>query len=562
MHWQPPTVDTSALGRGQPGTQKSAASGESMTGGQRHDRICAELRFRLPAVEVRAPAILPGGTRPHELASIAENSGLTGSGLAGAIINLAGMLWPNPRRYQVRVWVEPTRDGERVMRVTVDLGDPRTGGSIGTRTLAACDLDEAASVVAGFVARQIFQDDRTTPSWCIGSFDGSDLAAMLVAGQQRVSPESPMEVCRARLRQISILENCRLDAGVARYELAQLHDLEGYHVEALRLHAINREQYPRFYRGRYRLGMSLEMIANPEFKLSGKEAAETLQESLSILHRCDVPKGAAAKYAATKCAAAKHHDIMLTDDLKMELLIAAQEELRAVRRQLTLLRIIWAMFWHRDERMIWKRYWRLREREHFHDGARVAELLVAVRMRLNRKYPELTREDTRHAKRAMNIAAAITGDSAPIETLLNRPKTRDTQQSSEQERQPGVKAQKGKIEQPGRKAHKTRWLPLQCRTPSWQAAYNTACLYAALESGYANTTDDRCEMAERVITSLRRAINDPTCEMDRPWDWISKDPDFSHLASSSNDTPAAEKFQRFLGDQMRKDYPTTKLAHH
>ena len=47
-------------------------------------------------------------------------------------------------------------------------------------------------------------------------------------------------------------------------QLAQLYDLTGKHVEALRLHAINRERYPRFYRGRYRLAMSLEMIANPD----------------------------------------------------------------------------------------------------------------------------------------------------------------------------------------------------------------------------------------------------------------------------------------------------------
>ncbi len=29
-----------------------------------HDKLVAELRFRLPAVEVRAPPILPGGTAP------------------------------------------------------------------------------------------------------------------------------------------------------------------------------------------------------------------------------------------------------------------------------------------------------------------------------------------------------------------------------------------------------------------------------------------------------------------------------------------------------------------
>ena len=71
-----------------------------------HDLLAAELRFRLSAVQVRSPAILPGGSRSSGLASIAEASGVTGGGLAGAVINFFGMLWPGPRRVRVRVWVE------------------------------------------------------------------------------------------------------------------------------------------------------------------------------------------------------------------------------------------------------------------------------------------------------------------------------------------------------------------------------------------------------------------------------------------------------------------------
>ena len=211
MRWQPPTVDTSALGGEQPGTQNSggqAEPGDSGPDGQRdHDDLVAELRFRLPAVEVRAPAILPGGSTPNGLASIAENSGVEGSGLAGAIIRVVGMLWPSPRRYQVRVWLKPagqpaaansgggngqgdpphTGDGtaggkEQAVasrRVTVDLEDARTGGSIATTTLAARDLEDAAARVAAYVARQIFRADPTTPPWSVGSFDGGDLAALI-----------------------------------------------------------------------------------------------------------------------------------------------------------------------------------------------------------------------------------------------------------------------------------------------------------------------------------------------------------------------------------------------
>jgi hypothetical protein len=78
------------------------AKTDTQTDKQRHEWLVAELKFRLPAVEVRSPAILPGGSRPSGLASIAEATGMTGAGLAGAIIRFFGMIWPGPPRIQVR----------------------------------------------------------------------------------------------------------------------------------------------------------------------------------------------------------------------------------------------------------------------------------------------------------------------------------------------------------------------------------------------------------------------------------------------------------------------------
>jgi hypothetical protein len=60
-------------------------------------------------------------------------------------------------------------------------------------------------------------------------------------------------------------------------------------------------------------------------------------------------------------------------------------------------------------------------------------------------------------------------------------------------------------------------------------------------------------MAERVVASLRRVVDDRDCDMERPSDWISKDPDFSSLKASSG------IFNRFLNAQRRIDYPTDKL---
>jgi hypothetical protein len=541
MRWEPPTVDTSALGGDRQGTQSSGPPDEpdeGTTDAQRHDRLVAELRFRLPAVSVRAPAILPGGTRSNGLASVAENSGLSGSGLAGAVIRFFGALWPNPRRYQVRVWIEsrerPGHGRPRDMppvRVTVDLENPRTGASIATKTLVADDCDQAASMIAGYVARQIFKEDPTAPPWCVGSFDGGDLAVMLLAGQQRVAPASPDEIRRSWCQQISMLEKCKLVSGVARYELAQLYDLQGNHVKALRLHAMNREEYPRFYRGRYRLGMSLEMIANPDFDLPEPETTELL-DTLRILDRCGLMTDVA-----------RHYDRIdsrrLPPDLRNSMLLAARCEQRVVRRQLTLGRVIWGMFWHRDERAIRKMHWPLRERQSFHDGARVAELLAAIRQ----CEPGRASRIGYNTRRAMHVAAAITGGSAAIEACLNGSPAPYVRELLEQERPPFAIAH--------REAKRTRWLPWQRRTPSWQAAYNTACLYAALKQSYCSAGAADAALAQHVVSSLIRAVNDPDCEMERPWDWISTDPDFSCLRRS-------RMFRDFLDNQKVKDYPADR----
>jgi hypothetical protein len=572
MRWQPPAVDTSTLG-GEQGTQKNSAPGGGGSDGRDdHDRLVAELRFRLPAVEVRAPPILPGGTMPNGLASIAENSGVAGSGLAGAIVRVCGLLWPSPRRYQVRVWVKPadptaanSRGQERTpasRTVTVVLEDAQTGRSIATQTLAARDLNDAAARVAAYVARQIFRQDPTAPPWSVGSFDGSDLAALLCAEQRRDLIDCPKDAQQARCRQIEELEKAVCNspgAGVARYALALLYDLEGNHTRALWLHAINRKQYPRFFRGRYRLGMSLEMIANPQFGTLKKEAWDDLRESLSILDQCGIT-GNAEDICEVLAAP-------LSAGLRKELLTAARSELRACRRQLTLRRLIWATFWHRDERAIRKPYWRLRERQRFHDAVRVAELLVAVRQSLNEQECDRTVEDCRQARkvrrrpeRAMHITAVITGDITAIETVLD-PKVLDAPKGGEKERlHSGVDAGKtqqaalyspeagGKKWRPGTRAGKTRWLPWQRRTPSWEAAYNAACLYAAL------AYSDKCQQNKMALMALRcldRVVNDRLCEMERPWDWISTDPDLHCLKKS-------QKFCEFLDDQKQKDYPRAK----
>jgi hypothetical protein len=432
-----------------------------------------------------------------------------------------------------------------VTRVTVGLADPRSGARIATKTLAAGSLDDAAGAVAGYVARHIFARDRTVPPWSASATDGADLAALLRARQVRGYPECRSGIRSAWERQIEILEGVargNLCAGVVRYELAQLYDLTGRHVEALLLHAANREQYPRFYRGRYRLAMSLEMLANPDSGL-GETDTTTLKEVLRILGRCAGTDEDSDRNGGGQAGS--------PDELKPFLLAAARQELQEIERYLTWRHIIWGSFRRRNERSVLRAYWRPRHRQAFHDGVRVALLLVAVRQALTAKAEAKgkliaiaeTKGKLRHAHTIARIMAAISGDSKDFVNVL-----------------PGFPVKTAK-QQPVPERLRTRRWPWQCSTPSWPAAYNLACAYAALAAHADEDTqpDPRIEKdakpqpdprIEKVVGSLEFAVCNPECEMERPSEWIGNDPDFSQLSGGQND-----RFMEFLDNQWKRDYP-------
>jgi len=611
---QAPELDTAKLTDGQPSIAGDGAGSFTAdpgpTAGQRHDWLAAEVRFRLAAVDVYSPPILPGGTRSDGLASIAEASGVSGAGLAGAVIRFVGALWPAPRRYELRVWVEGTprleqrrhgrqaaiaqartaltsvgrggadrarREPVNPTRVTVEIDEPRAGTTVASKTIVAAGIDDAASMVAGYVARQVFVRDPASPPWCYGSADGRDLGALLLARQERVYVESADDVQSSRRRQIELLLNVTgadRCAGVVRYELAQLQDLERDQLEALRLHAMNREQYPRFFRGTYRLCMSLEMIADPEFPVYFPASARSiLDEALDVLYRAGL----------TETDHCGEHDIhlkegstgpsVLSHELRETLLGAARQELRAIRNRLSFPVVVWNTFWRRDERTVWWPQWRTATRQEFMDGVCVAELLVAVKHRLNEKYlvekeqaagragaPVPRRRRARRTgrgatfaerfrqRKGLRVVAAIVGDSTAVATVLWDPFDAWPRYVP-----PGDVASITGLARSGwvpPTRDRVRWIPWQARTASWQAAYNAACLYAVLLQQH--LADE-----EQVIASLRRLVSNRESGLERPHDWISNDPDFAPLLRDGSPYPKVRAFREAL---ERRDYPAKQTT--
>ena len=131
----------------------------------------------------------------------------------------------------------------------------------------------------------------------------------------------------------------------------------------------------------------------------------------------------------------------------------------------------------------------------------------------------------------MDITSDIAGDTGLIRSLLTDPLAGDTARPAAGAPEPTLSAAPDRV----------RWLPWQCCTASWQAAYNTACMYAAF-------TGVAPETVARVVAALERAINNPDSEMERAYDWISRDPDFTAVEN-------AQPFGDFRYTQLRRDYP-------
>jgi hypothetical protein len=208
----------------------------------------------------------------------------------------------------------------------------------------------------------------------------------------------------------------------------------------------------------------------------------------------------------------------------------------------------------RPQRAEWTPHWRRAHRQGFRDGVCVAELLVAVKQRLNeRQLAELRGQPaggrpplaTRFRQRkGLQIVSAITGDAAAVAAVLSAPAGRwpaGAQAAS------GERAADGSWVPPTR--DRVRWLPWQARTASWQAAYNTACLYAVLvRQGLADE--------DQVVASLRRVVLNRDSGVERPHDWISNDPDFAPLL---RDDAPYKKVKAFLEAQERRDYPMRQV---
>jgi len=501
--------------------------------GLRHRRLLTEsLRFCLPAVDVRRPAAMPGGTTTDSLASLAEASGVQGSGIAAALMRVGQSLQGQPRTYEVRMFAERPRGIGGRLSVTVEMHDARTGHNVGVRVLQPCVQDEAAEKVAGYTARQVFRNDPSTPDWAVGSLDGEDLSAYLLA--RKICPAgrtySAWWDCRKK-RRAQLEEAARNSTGVlgvVGYELAGMYDLDGEYLRSLLLHLRNRVGCRQFWRGRNRLAISLGMLGGldpDEFErqwlgaggpLSNEEHArlkEAVIRELSLAgmlrHHPDREK--ALRGSDNKAA-------------RLALLRLARREFRAYwwRRHASFL--LWTAFWYRRVR---------------------SESLTALSGRpwwwrhpRRRLWPvEFGLEIVKQRIRQLDSLSEADKVSADDELVKAQERVW---------RKLGLGEESGKAPDGARQP---RW---DFRRAPWQAVYNAACLHAIRTSSRKLVPG-----ADRYATELLRlAISYPDCELDRPSEWIATDPDLRPLRKPQ---PENGPYENFVTEQAAMDFEPSQF---
>ncbi len=458
--------------------------------------LVAALRARLSAIEVSKPSPVPGGQVGESVAAVVESTGVQGSNLASAFVELGYRILPTPRAYSVRVRIEDDPEStDPLQQVTVELHDRTTGRSTDVITLPPLPRTCVSEHAAAFVACRVFARDPATPEWVKGKFDGEDLAAYLLSKQPRCGEKTFDSLRADRLRCLHVLERAVSDgpaAGVARDELASLYELEGRYGDALRMHALNRLHFGRdFHRGRYRLAMVLSMLASDRFGEAWPSTPlRVRQDVVRYLERAGAYKPKQAEVTPHRFVVPRQRDFVAVRRVMLDI---ARDELVEIRNSLSWWRQLAACVVHRSWRSSLQPATVLTPRGFVERARHRRKLSSAVRI-----------VDER--------AARLRGKSLPP---ASEPKGWERRVS-----------------------------------PPWAELYNEACLLAIRTVEGKPAGPLRRQATAEVVRALRRAVDDPGCELYRPSTLISVNRDLQCLRGD-------RRFKRFVEDQLRRDFAMT-----
>lgn len=502
--------------------------------------VAEELKFRLPAVEIKNPPLVPGNSAIEGTAAVVEALDFKESKALSAIVRLIKTLQPQPRSFFIRLRTEnQTDDRGAPSKITIDLRETKTYKSVVVRTLPMIQPEEAAQKAAAFIARYVLRQDPAVPIWMAGSLDGEDLAAYLEAQMVCDPIKTQGNAQRQRQKKREILSKAvKLGTGsaIVRNMLASIYEEEGELLGAMDLHLLNRVLYPDFLPGRFGLALSLSMIATAEsFKTHWaggdliilcsneerrrdeecKRIAELLQNS-GIIRNVEEPDAflEAMKDRKRTCLPDGNASKLIRKGL-LDISVGEFQELRRIMRWWNLARR--ALF-HRRER-IWAIPYlaNCASRRNFIWMTKVCQYIAEIRRSdLLQLHDDNLRLAKNKVSRFAHHAGIVTGFESRWRERLTRLFLGHGPRDNE------------------------AW---SIDGPSWRLIYNIACLHAIPPKG----AQLDAKSLELVIRLLKHAIYDPSCTLTNPSEWLNLDPDLRHLL-------CREEFKNFLSEVAYRNF--------
>ncbi len=442
-----------------------ATSGDDPASSGTSKYLAERMRDWLAGADVYEPSSVPGAAADQLTSVLADEAVPQPGRLAAIVWQAVRKIVIPPAGVTVSSTYEVQPDDLHVIHLTIK--SARTGGGITSRRFGGGSSERSWTSPRSFVAEHVLRDARVVPSWAWWPGDG----ASMLRYQRVVRGEGDATALLERV----VAAN--QGSGLLRVHLGNHYEIDGRELDALLQHSLA-TRFKRFYSARYRLAVSLSMLADQLDELWWPEACLPVRRS--ILEALEKVSDGASK-ADVKCLSQRSSG----DDAPRAMLELACKQLKKAKAQMNIIRLMLAALTRPNERQFW--WGQLRQR----NGRRQihAYLYTAIEV--------------------INVRLLFLGDGSKA--------TKDALARHEADVEREVKGPVGTT-----------------------ALYNAACLHAVIagllerrdrRDGRPLTAEERSEIdrhRRRAVELLQSALTVPGSTGVAPA-WLERDPDLSGL---------------------------------
>ena len=328
-------------------------------------RLTAKFRMHL-LNNVPEPAAVPGAEKDDPVNALLEATGAGGKVIGPLVQVLRGTFAP-ARTSIVAAAYRPPVDADKNHQVVVDVTSKDKGGSGAASLQTALSADLAIRCAGYWAAGWILSRSGGVPPWSRWS---EDTAKELAVYFDRSTGDPT-------IKELAEASRNAPDSGLVLTMLGQRYDLAGRHRDALAQYLRASTLYPRFPVARYRLAISLSLVASDldeHWWAADSAHREQLIRRISDFLTLTVDQGFSTAEQRTLLTPPA------SDDQAVELLArVASDQLEDLCELLQLWEVLDNALRHRSERTYWLRMISRGERERLWWIARSARLCTLKR---------------------------------------------------------------------------------------------------------------------------------------------------------------------------------------